>query len=287
MPYNDIVRASEDYHISRQVSRLTDWDDWDAGILSMESLTKQVTLFALKASITQHLMHDTRALNLFGMRPHNYFDITRTYDGYDEDRVPMPDAPKDGTLPLDFKWIGDFRDKSGRKVECLGIRGQRNPVRIWMVGMLDDLELGAFSDRPGIAQTIMRPLNWGGLHGANALLRHFTPSVGTHKWHEPDDAILSTWSKDQDPDKLNFTGPDYITIDRDDIFPNDHLFDAYGLDNPITSRTVLSDTDFHIHDFVLQECFFAKVTRSLATEDVTAYFILRKVYKLSPPASTT
>ncbi|KAI0054750.1 hypothetical protein BV25DRAFT_1922405 [Artomyces pyxidatus] len=224
-----------------------------------------------------------QAFDLIGSRARPPFmDVPRTINSATP-RAPAP-WPEPDSLPSSFKWAGDFYDKSDRRIQCLYLTDQDTPLRVWMVGMLDDVELEAMFDRPGYAWTIMRPLFKGSLHAANALLDHFTHPDDTadFEWHDPDDAIHASYSTDTHPDNLSFISTDKDTADRDALFPVNHLFDAQDVENPLHSRNTVSDRAFTYRVVVLQECLLTRVSRHWGDPGFTPYFVLRNVYKLSP-----
>ncbi|KAI0054753.1 hypothetical protein BV25DRAFT_1922408 [Artomyces pyxidatus] len=245
-PYRDLEMAVAELGLQSKVRTLSEWDDREAGILSILKLAQALGI------------HDGVSLT----------DVT--------------EGVVDASTPSPFEWRGNTIT-DGRVNQHLHYIDQDTPLRIWMVGVLDEADLQNFCFYPGSVYTTMRPLFQDSWLSANAVLSHFTTEDDKRffDWYERNDSIRA-WDNTTDGlYRMAYNDRDELSVLRRTLFPIDRLFDGQFVDNPLESHTFFSDHHFHDGDLVLQECL---LTRSLRPPETTASasLQLRYVYRLFP-----
>ncbi|KAI0067144.1 hypothetical protein BV25DRAFT_1835451 [Artomyces pyxidatus] len=145
-------------------------------------------------------------------------------------------TPHPSSSPL-YEWKDSKTTFDDSVVELLYSHGRDQPLRIWMVGAIEDHDIRYLGRSTGYAFTNMRPLYGDSLRGANEVLAHWTSEEDMNfQPYANDGASLSRWSK----------------------FPTRRLFDARNIDNPLHSQDFLVDSDFRKGDLVLQECMLKR-----------------------------
>ncbi|KAI0062084.1 hypothetical protein BV25DRAFT_1838601 [Artomyces pyxidatus] len=222
--YADLERAVVREGLHHTVLRLSEWDDKITGILSITQLA--------------------RALHLPG------FNVDR--------KIPQT-RESTTSCPMVVEWRCDKWFPGGDVVEFLFESGGRGPIRVWMVGILDDHEFDYFARRSAYVFTAMCPLYKESMYAANAVLSNWTSKEDAEyfNWFGPSNPIQASTDR-TDPLSYLMFAHDRPSIMRWVETNADRLFDACDAPDPMDSRTPLSPEDFHNGDLVLQECIMRR-----------------------------
>ncbi|KAI0063882.1 hypothetical protein BV25DRAFT_1837426 [Artomyces pyxidatus] len=217
--------------------------------------------------------------------------------------------------PMDVEWRSHMHSPGGNIVEFLQQSSGQSPLRVWMVGILQNHDLKPLEDNAGYVFTTIRPFYSEILQAARAILSNWTVPEDFEffqSFHFGDVIQASTDTGDPRKDfaKLCFIfnahgyssssfplGPRRTIFTPLDQMPrkSDHfssiiphlihnqrgrLIDGRSMDDPLQSQVTLPAGEFENGDVILQECMIRRHRHS--RHSVTfPWFELRYVYKLS------
>ncbi|KAI0055002.1 hypothetical protein BV25DRAFT_1843271 [Artomyces pyxidatus] len=260
-PYETVIDAVYNAGLHQKVDMLNEWDDPVTGIMSISKLAQALGLIPQSDSVTE-----------------NGVVVADTPGSVDQSDLATPS--------MDVEWRPDMSPLTGCVTESLYPVGGQGPVRMWMVGVLDDHDFKHFADHKGYAFTTMRPLYAESINATNALLASWTSELDRQyfNWFKPSDIVnASTDTADHFASGAAYPwAHDEPSVIRWARFCNRRLFDARDVEDPLQATEILSHEDFENGDLVLQECMVRRSRFSINLAGLPA-LELRYVYKLSGP----
>ncbi|KAI0059803.1 hypothetical protein BV25DRAFT_1918190 [Artomyces pyxidatus] len=189
-----------------------------------------------------------------------------------------------GDMPSPQRISFEWRELQDGTTEYLYISGARFPIRVWMVGRIQDIELEHFYYRPGPILTVIEPVFEENVRAANAVLTFLTNQTRVQQYYDyrPHDAITA-YGHTAELDATASTLEDTFTRTRSETHMRSRLYDATDLLDPREATVSLTSLDFDVGDLVLQEVFICRTTYGVYGDSIKgdAKYELRYLYKLA------
>ncbi|KAI0062394.1 hypothetical protein BV25DRAFT_1915945 [Artomyces pyxidatus] len=159
--YSVLTSIVEDAGLLERVRTLSEWENTMAGIMSVAGLARSLDLVGGSYSTNGH-----------------------------NDHQEQPSL----TPSMSVEWRYVMPSPDGNIIEFLHAVGARAPLRVWMVGILEDHELQPFERMNGYVFTSLRPLLRDSLVAANAILAHWAhrEDIDHFQLFKPADAVQAS-----------------------------------------------------------------------------------------------